>query len=428
MDLNRRSFLFNVAPMAGLAMTNLVNCRATGPLSEASTELIEEAGSPYLALPRGFQARRIQSVGERMTDSYRVPGAPDAMGVFPGANNTWVLMRNHEVGFEDFATMAMVDNTSAMPTSVYDKAAGGGVSRVVLDRDTLEVKSSNMVLGGTIRNCAGGLSPWGWMTCEETMAERHGYVFLCDPNADTLQDYKRIPSYGRFNHEACVVEESTHIAYLTEDRYDSCFYRFVPNTPNRPFEGTLQALKVVGKNKLNTSNNLEEGAEFEVEWVDVTKPDPQYDNVRYESQDKGATIFRRGEGLWIGGGKIYFSCTSGGPADAGQIFEFTPDRARKGGRLKLIVQSKSKSILDMPDNITISPQGELFAAEDGSGSQYICRIDRYGKVHKFAKNIYSGSEFAGVCFTPDGKGMFVNIQHNGVTLLVTGPFHSLTSS
>jgi uncharacterized protein len=78
----------------------------------------------------------------------------------------------------------------------------------------------------------------------------------------------------------------------------------------------------------------------------------------------------------------------------------------------------------MPDNITVAPWGGLFMAEDGgSGSNYIRGLDASGAVFDFARNAASASEFAGVCFAPDGRAMFVNIQRDGLTLAITGPFH-----
>ena len=61
-------------------------------------------------------------------------------------------------------------SASAVPAEAYNPNGFGGVTRVVLDPETLEVISSNLVLAGTIRNCAGGMSPWGWLSCEETVS------------------------------------------------------------------------------------------------------------------------------------------------------------------------------------------------------------------------------------------------------------------
>jgi secreted PhoX family phosphatase len=49
-------------------------------------------------------------------------------------------------------------------------------------------------------------------------------------------------------------------------------------------------------------------------------------------------------------------------------------------------------------------------------------VDRRGEVSIVASNVYNGSEFAGVCFSPDGRFMFVNLQRPGLTLVIRGPF------
>jgi hypothetical protein len=35
------------------------------------------------------------------------------------------------------------------------------------------------------------------------------------------------------------------------------------------------------------------------------------------------------------------------------------------------------------------------------------------------------SEITGICFSPDGKWMFLNIQWEDLTLAITGPFMTL---
>ncbi|MEZ4428973.1 MAG: DUF839 domain-containing protein [Nannocystaceae bacterium] len=298
----------------------------------------------------------------------------------------------------------------------------GGVTRLVVNGADFTRVSSNLVLIGTIRNCAGGISPWGWLSCEENTDEGHGYVFVCPTDAESVQPPQRVVPYGRFNHEAAAVDPETLICYLTEDRGDSSFYRFVPSAKDKPFEGQLQALKVVGEDAFETTN-MKIGDTVEVEWVDVDEPDPEDDTVRVEAQDKGAAIFVRGEGLWIHDGEVYICSTSGGAVDSGQIFKLTPDG--DGGTLELLTMSEDTDVLEYPDNITVAPWGELFMAEDGDGEQYIRALSAEGEIYDFARNAVSDSEFAGVCFSPDGKAMFVNIQGDGLTLVVTGPFPSL---
>ena len=105
-----------------------------------------------------------------------------------------------------------------------------------------------------------------------------------------------------------------------------------------------------------------------------------------------------------------------------RIFRLTPDASHTGGKLELIAQSTSPNTLDMPDNITVAPWGGLFMAEDGRGPTYIRGLGPGGAVFDFARNAMSDSEFTGVCFSPDGKAMFVNIQNGSLTFAITGPF------
>ena len=49
-------------------------------------------------------------------------------------------------------------------------------------------------------------------------------------------------------------------------------------------------------------------------------------------------------------------------------------------------------------------------------------MTRDGAVFDLARNAASRSELCGVCFSPDGRAMFVNVQEDGLTLVITGPF------
>lgn len=227
-------------------------------------------------LPAGFSYVIVDKGGDPMTDVYRVPGAPDAMGTFAGPNGTIILMRNHELTDDDGPYL----EDQEPPPEAYDPDAVGGVTRVVLDAETLEVLSRNLVLVGTIRNCAGGISPWGWLSCEETTNEGHGYTFLCPIDAAAVAPPKRITGYGRFNHEAACVDPDTLIAYLTEDRGDSCLYRFIPADKSDPFTGKLQALRVVGVDTYETTA-MDVGEVLECAWVDLDDPDPAEDALHF---------------------------------------------------------------------------------------------------------------------------------------------------
>lgn len=391
------------------------------PLGKGRTLVPDPKG--LLDLPEGFTYRVIERVSDPMSDGYRVPGRPDGMACFAGPGDTLILMRNHECD-RDARQGAY---SGGAPKEAYDPKAYGGVTRVVIN-SKLERVSSNLVLTGTMRNCAGGPSPWGWLTCEESVDPDHGYVFLCPTDASSVSSPRRLVGYGRFNHEAACVDPETNAVYLTEDRPDGCLYRFVPHDKARPFEGKLQALAIPDSPRLELREPTKPGTTRPISWVDLPDPDPKDDTLRAQAQERGAAVLCRGEGIWFADGAVTICSTSGGGNGTGQIFRLVPERSGRPGSLTLVAESQSEDELDMPDNITVAPWGDLYVAEDGSGEQFIRAIDRQGRVFDVARNAKSRGELAGVCFSPDGKTLFFNLQHDGLTVAVQGPFRRLTQS
>jgi len=92
------------------------------------------------------------------------------------------------------------------------------------------------------------------------------------------------------------------------------------------------------------------------------------------------------------------------------------------GALELFFETDAESDLHNPDNLTIAPWGDLFVCEDGGGNDGLVRIDPRGNLSTIARNTYTRSELTGVCFSPDGATLFVNLQQPGITLAITGPF------
>jgi secreted PhoX family phosphatase len=132
--------------------------------------------------------------------------------------------------------------------------------------------------------------------------------------------------------------------------------------------------------------------------------------------------FSRGEGAFYGNDKIYFLCTNGGNAAAGQVWSYESGDTPETGTLTLVVEALATDPLFMPNNMCVSPFGDLFLCEDGDGVQDVVRVNSRGELYTFAINITNGSEFTGSCFSPDGHALFVNIQSPGITVAIWGPW------
>jgi secreted PhoX family phosphatase len=113
------------------------------------------------------------------------------------------------------------------------------------------------------------------------------------------------------------------------------------------------------------------------------------------------------------------------------INEGTPEENSEGvvsGGLQLFFESEDKSTFGLGDNLTVAPNGHLIICEDHYDStiDHIRGITPEGGLYTLAK-LNIESETAGVCFSPDGSTLFVNIQSPTKTLAITGPWDKFSS-
>jgi secreted PhoX family phosphatase len=304
------------------------------------------------------------------------------------------------------------------------------------------VEKEYLSLAGTVRNCAGGPTPWGsWLTCEETtvraddVLERdHGYVFEV-PASETYSLAVPVPlkGMGRFNHEAVAVDPKTGIVYLTEDDSEGLIYRFIPTTKGKLSRGgklqTLGLTEMPSADTRNwTENLITQGKAYPVRWIDIDDVESPDNDLRFRGFSKGAARFARGEGMWYGKNNIYFACTNGGKIKSGQVFRYIPGpyegttrEKESPGKLELFVEPNDKEIFKNCDNLTVAPSGDVILCEDHD-HPFIVGITLKGEYYKIAENTGYESEFAGGVFSPDGKTFFVNIQHVGLTVAIEGPW------
>lgn len=111
---------------------------------------------------------------------------------------------------------------------------------------------------------------------------------------------------------------------------------------------------------------------------------------------------------------MYFACSNGGDARLGQIWQLHL-KNNDVQELELVFESTGEAAIGAPDNICVSPSGNnLIICEDGNGKEYLHLLRRSGnQIYRLAENLYplqTGSEWAGACFSPDGRTLFANLQ------------------
>lgn len=399
-------------------------------------------GLPLLRLPAGFSYRSFGWTGDPLTDGTPTPRAHDGMGLVRMRGDIATLVRNHEI--------VNARGAYGPSQSHYDPACGGGTVTFDFDCARGEVLAARASLSGTMQNCAGGVTPWGsWLSCEEfvsaagvpvgthdgirTLQRAHGFVF--EVPADGVSNAEPLIGLGQFRHEAAAVHEPTGDVYLTEDTEPMAgFYRFVPKQRGQLQRGgVLQMLKVDGRDELRSG--LRVGERLRARWVPIEQPDSgDADNGRGVQQQglaQGAARFTRLEGCIATETEVFFTATNGGDAAYGQVFVYYPAQQE----LMLVYESPAPETLDYPDNVIVSPRGGLLLCQDSkSQQQQLYGLTRAGALFTFARNNvvlddyrgfsgdFRGAEWAGTCFSPDGRWLFVNVYNPGFTVAITGPW------
>lgn len=452
-DSGRRQFIklagiaLAAAPFQALAACSQSSSKATlhsrnrrkphpiyGPLAPINDQT---TGLPLLWLPTGFTYHSLGWASDPLDDGSPTPTLHDGMATFSIDPSKIRIVRNHELS----------NGLAFSPELAYDPGAGAGTTTLELDAASAELTGAWPSLSGTSRNCAGGPTPWGsWLTCEETLGspaqdntlkQPHGYIFEV-PSAGHGNKNPYRPM-GRFRHEAVAVDPNSGIVYETEDSLDqSGFYRFVPNVPGElSAGGQLQMLGLANQPCADTRTTQPLDVWRSVAWIDIDDPDPynpkdgENSAVFAQGWNSGGAQFARLEGVWYDSGHVYIVSTTGGNAQKGQIWNYHPSEER----LRLLFESPGAHVLDMPDNICMSPRGGLVLCEDGDGTDFIHGLTADGQVFPFARNNvilngqrnglvgdFTDSEFAGITYSPDGRWLFFNIQVPGITFAVTGPW------
>jgi len=303
---------------------------------------------------------------------------------------------------------------------------------------------------------------------EPNEPNRFDWVVEIDPYEPNSAPVKRT-ALGRFGHEGAttiVNKDGRVVVYLGDDDYFEYIYRFVtkgtfnPNdraaNKNLLDEGELSVAKfdadgtvtwlplVHGQNGLTAENGFADQGELLVK-------------TRLAADLLGATPMDRPEDVEANplNGRVYAVMTKNKKREAGKtdgvnprpenlyghILEMTPPGEGKdtdhaaatfkwdifllaGNPAKPEEGSKYNPNTTVngwfaaPDNIAFDPQGRMWIATDGAtdfdiaDGLYATETDGAGRaLTRMFFACPTGSEMCGPCFTPDGKTLFVSIQH-----------------
>ncbi|MFN7693246.1 MAG: alkaline phosphatase PhoX [Burkholderiales bacterium] len=435
--LSPLALAFGARAQAGVTPSRAPGYGPLRPVADGTT------GLPLLMLPEGFSYRSFGWVTEPLSNGGAIPGAADGMGIVAVQGEVFTLVRNHE--------LRAFSGGFGPVSSHYDAPCSGGTVTLRYDRAKGQMLEARGSLSGTLVNCAGGTTPWGsWLSCEEivtpagervtsrgerlTLEKPHGFVF--EVPGDGASNAQPLVAMGQFKHEAAVVDPVDGTVYLTEDNRPAGFYRLLPTQRGKlAAGGRLQMLRAKQRPDLRTG--LQTGQRWDVDWVDIERPEQGQsatgvDGVLRQGAAQGGSLFTRLEGVWVQGDEVWFTSTDGGDARAGQIWRLRPSQQT----LELFYESTSASVLDYPDNICLSPSGAIVLCEDSKQPvQRLFGMTREGGLFELARNnaVFKGelpgltgdfrrAEWAGACFSPDGRTLFANVYSPGFSVAITGPF------
>jgi sugar lactone lactonase YvrE len=144
--------------------------------------------------------------------------------------------------------------------------------------------------------------------------------------------------------------------------------------------------------------------------------------VEIRDQVAQSIVFSRGEGAWCDSGFVYFTTTVDN-----QIWAYDISALE----LTIIYDDDFFDSLTLTgaDNITVSPCGDIFVAEDGGDLQLVLIEPDGSTVTLVELAGHEQSEVTGPAFSPDGERLYFSSQREmtgtgsgGITYEISGPF------
>lgn len=302
---------------------------------------------------------------------------------------------------------------------------------------------------GTFANCAGGFTPWGnVLTCEENFhyyfgkgdryswgehfpypIEHYGWVVEIEPFTGNA---KKLTGLGRFAHECAFVVQAADgrcVAYSGDDKNDEHVYKFIADKPGTLETGTLYAADVeTGRWLPLTLDNPKLKTRFK-DHMDLLI------HTREAAKLAGATPLDRPEDIDQDPftKSILVACTHNEEEKRYHGYILALEEKNQD---PLALEFKASKFLEggpdagfsSPDNFAIDRKGNLWMTVDmsedkigkgvyaGFGNNALFYIPLHGEHRGTAFQIASApvdSELTGPAFSPDGRTLFLSVQHPG---------------
>ena len=467
-----------------LANQTLCGTRGPSPYGPLVPTQDQATGLYLIMLPAGFTYTTLSWAGDTLDDGSPVPTGHDGMAVVDmrgqGRTAEYLLIRNQEVfGLgQPIASGYNYDNQGPGGTTVLRIRNGRLLEHVV----SLSGTSGNCAGGptpwGTWLTCEEriivGDEPHGYVF-ESTLSRVTTPTPLRQMGRFKHEAVAVDPKTGGVYLTEDNSSNNTAPASRNRMRGNSGFYYFDPDDKlgglgslnNGGTLYMLQALMPGTDTVVEDLRNPECLSEYDVKWIEITEPEADPTDTMsgpyIEALAGGATRFQRLEGCWWNSreDRVVFVDTEAGPVSAqpdrndraeGAVWSYDP---RNASLANLFVSRGAEVVSaygsDNPDNITVSPQGGIILCEDGGQDDgdglALLGLLPNGQTFEFARNIveidngdrtalsaaehnvdviepgnYTGSEWAGATFSPDGRWLFANIQRPGITFCITGPW------
>lgn len=404
---------------------NPVSCNATH--ISCFTSIVPTAQTGKLIIPTEHKYQLILKEGDNYTEGGGLVGGQNDFTAYVAKNassTNGYLSVNHETN-PGGVTMAEINYNAT--TKLWELTRSRAVS------------FSAPSLVQTIRNCSGGITPWGTIVTAEEQTTSN------DVNADGMKDYGwlveidpataqvisqntdgskgKLWQMGIMNHENVVINNAGTIAYYGEDGGTHMVYKYVMDTPNNLSSGNLYVLK------LDQGLSGGDPVATTATWVQVpNKMKADQNNTASLALSLGGTSFNGVEDVDISpiDGKIYFTAKG-----LNKVYRLKDD-GMTASQVETFVGglttnysfdtaegTKTEAWGDGNDNLTFDELGNLWVLQDG-GKNYIWVIapdhtQANPKVRLFA-SMPAGSEPTGLTFTPDHKFGFFSVQHPDATI------------